>query len=316
MRQIVIGVDVGGTTVKFGCFTTDADMIAKWSIPTRQVDDPTVLLSDISNSITEHLTVAGDSAEQLLGVGFTVPGPVTADGYVERCVNLKGWNDFYPAERLSEMLGGVNTKIINDANAAALGEVWKGSGKAYKDAFFITLGTGVGGAAICDGKILVGHHGLVAEIGHIQVREDEQDKCSCGGKGHLDQIASASGIVKEAKRALAAEDIHSALRSIPNFTSKDVFDCAHSGDEIAQKAVDTATKYLGKAIATACMLLDPEVIIIGGGVSAAGQYLVDKVDHYYREYETLSEHRAAILIAALGGDAGIYGAAKYLLDNL
>ena len=306
-----VGVDLGGTTVKIGILSEDGTISEKWEIPTRKEEGGKYILGDIAASIREHLAAAGLNLQEMVGVGIGVPGPVQSSGYVEVCVNL-GWKDINPAEELSSLLDGVNVKVANDANVAALGEQWMGSGKGHDQLMFFTLGTGVGGGLIIDGKIVAGSKGMGAEVGHITVNPKETDSCNCGNKGCLEQYASATGIVKEMKRTLDAEDGACPLRG-QDFSCKDVLDAAKAGDPLAEKTVHRCMDYLALAMSCVSMIADPEVFVIGGGVSKAGNYLVDMLQKRYNELTPLSSKKSGIFIANLSNDAGMYGAARLVL---
>ena len=306
-----VGVDLGGTTVKIGILSEDGTISEKWEIPTRKEEGGKYILGDIAASIREHLAAAGLNLQEMVGVGIGVPGPVQSSGYVEVCVNL-GWKDINPAEELSSLLDGVNVKVANDANVAALGEQWMGSGKGHDQLMFFTLGTGVGGGLIIDGKIVAGSKGMGAEVGHITVNPKETDSCNCGNKGCLEQYASATGIVKEMRRTLAAEDGACPLRG-QDFSCKDVLDAAKAGDPLAEKTVHRCMDYLALAMSCVSMIADPEVFVIGGGVSKAGNYLVDMLQKRYNELTPLSSKKSGIFIANLSNDAGMYGAARLVL---
>ena len=255
----------------------------------------------------------GFTIEDLAGVGLGVPGPVQPTGYVEVCVNLH-WRDRYPGRELSELLDGVRVEVGNDANVAALGEAWKGGGGGADDAVLFTLGTGVGGGVIVDGKIITGKHGLGGELGHMHVRDEETEFCNCGGRGCLEQIASATGIVREAKRILKKSEADSKMRQLgDHLTARDVCDLGREGDPLADEVMETVSRYLGLAISHVEMTVDPDVFIIGGGVSRAGSYLLEKIRKYYNDYTTLSRNHANVVLAALGNDAGIYGAVRLVM---
>ncbi len=313
MAKKCIGVDVGGTTVKIGILDEEGTLLKKWEIPTRTEECGSRILPDAAESILAVLKEENIPMEDVLGAGLGVPGPVLTNGYVSRCVNL-GWNGMYPGEELSALLGGLPVKCNNDANVAALGEMWQGGGKGYENIVMITLGTGVGGGVIIRQQIWNGVHGMGGEIGHIHVRDDETEACNCGSKGCLEQVSSATGIAREARRLLAATDRPSALRGFgAGVTAKDVLDQAKAGDEVALEVVERVASYLGRALTLLTLTIDPEIFIIGGGVSKAGQFLIDAIRKYYVKYETLSEDRPLIGLAKLGNDAGIYGAARMVL---
>ncbi|MDO5409593.1 MAG: ROK family glucokinase [Lachnospiraceae bacterium] len=306
-----VGVDLGGTTVKMGILGEDGTIFEKWEIRTRKEENGKYILSDIAASAKEHLATAGIADEDFAGVGIGIPGPVQSNGYVEVCVNL-GWKATNPADELSKLMGGVPVKAGNDANVAALGEQWMGSGKGHDNLMFFTLGTGVGGGLIIDGQIVAGSKGMGAEVGHITVNTEETDCCNCGNRGCLEQYASATGIVKQMKRALEADKTDCVLRG-KDFSCKDVLDAAKDGDALAVKTVQKSMDYLALAMASVSYIADPEVFVIGGGVSKAGNYLVDMVQKRYNELTPLSSKKADIFIASLSNDAGMYGAAKLVL---
>lgn len=314
MSKKCIGVDVGGTTVKLGLFDIDGTALDKWEIVTRKEDNGKNIIPDIAASINAKLDEKGIEKSDFVGAGMGVPGPVMENGYVEKCVNL-GWEDVNPAKELSELLNGAPVKLGNDANVAALGEMWQGGGKGYSSLAAITLGTGVGAGIILDEKIVNGSKGMGGEVGHITVNPNESDCCNCGARGCLEQYASATGIVKEARRALAKTDAFSALRSIENFSCKDVLDAAKAGDEIAEAVVDGCMTYLARVMQQVSYICDPQVFVIGGGVSKAGQYILDVITKKYNSMATLKEEKAKVALATLGNDAGIFGSARLILGE-
>ena len=312
MEKKCIGIDVGGTTVKIGIFGIDGSLLEKWEVPTRKEENGKYILSDVAASIQEKLREQNISIEDVEGAGIGVPGPVMPDGYVEVCVNL-GWRDKNPQEELQKLLG-VPVFSGNDANVAALGEMWQGGGKGYKDIVMVTLGTGVGGGVILNEKIISGKHGLGGEIGHIHVRDEEKEYCNCGGQGCLEQVASATGIAREARRVLAARKEESSMRTFGDaITAKDVLDCAKAGDELAGAVMETVSRYLGLVLAQVALTIDPEAFVIGGGVSKAGPFLLEGIQKYYDKYTAISVNKAIITLAKLGNDAGIYGSARLVL---
>ena len=309
-----IGVDVGGTAVKIGLFEAAGELLHKWEVPTRKEESGAHIIEDVAASIIKTLEELNVSLSDIRGVGMGVPGPVMPDGYVEVCVNL-GWRNLYPERELSERLHGIPVKSGNDANVAALGEMWQGGGKGYDDIVMVTLGTGVGGGVIIDQKIVAGKHGLAGEIGHMHIRDEETESCNCGGVGCVEQVASATGIAREARRKMAELDIPSVLRDAGDkVTAKDVLDAAKAGDELAGIVMEVVGHYLGLALAQISMVVDPEVFVIGGGVSKAGLFLVDAIYKHYDKYTPISKNKSRIVLATLGNDAGIYGAARLILD--
>lgn len=312
-KSIVLGIDIGGTTCKCGVFTTVGELLYKDEIPTRKDEGGSLILSDIKAHIPELLNAVKRESSDITGVGIGVPGAVKDDGTVNKCINL-GWGVFNVAQTFEEMTG-YRVKVGNDANMAALGEYWMGSAKEYSSSILVTLGTGVGGGVIVNGKPLCGFNGAAAEIGHLPIVGEETEYCNCGKRGCLEQAASATGIVKTALRMLNESDEPSSLRNIPYISAKVVFDEAKAGDSMALKVVDYVCGYLGKGLACAAVMVDPEVISIGGGVSAAGDFLLTRIEKYYREYVFHASKNTRIIKATLGNDAGMYGAARLVLKD-
>lgn len=313
MGKKCIGVDVGGTSVKIGLFEVTGELLHKWEVPTRKEEGGKYVIGDVAASILKTLEEKNIPLSEVAGAGMGVPGPVMPDGYVEVCVNL-GWRDKYPEKELSQLLSGLPVKSGNDANVAALGEMWQGGGKGYDDIVMVTLGTGVGGGVIVDQKIIAGKHGLGGEIGHIHIRDEETEKCNCGGVGCVEQVASATGIAREARRKMAAVDTPSSLRKFGDKVSaKNVLDAAKEGDALALEVMEVVGHYLGLALAQISMVTDPEVFVIGGGVSRAGQFLIDTIYKHYDQFTPISGNKSGIVLATLGNDAGIYGAARLIL---
>ena len=312
MKKYCFGIDVGGTTVKMGLFTTEGELLDKWEIPTRNEDGGAYILNDVAASVEAKLAEKNIEKEDVAGAGIGVPGPTLDTGYVSICVNL-GWKDKNPANELSELLS-IPVKAGNDANVAALGEMWKGGGEGYLDVVLLTLGTGVGGGIIINGEIAPSHRGVGGELGHITVNPDEEATCNCGNHGCLEQYASATGVVRIAKKLLAASKEESSLRTLETVTAKDVFDAAKAGDHLAVEAVEVLGKYLGLVVANVALTVDPDVFVIGGGVSKAGQVLIDVITKYYHKFaKIIGDNKAKVVLAKLGNDAGIYGAARMVL---
>lgn len=311
MDNLYFGIDIGGTATKIGAFDQQGQLLSKWEIKTDISENGSLILPNIAVEILHYAR----NLSRVIAIGVGVPGPVQRGGYVKRCVNL-GWGDFNPARELASILRGVPVFAGNDANMAAMGEYWKGSGKNADNIVFITLGTGVGGGIILDGKVVFGMSGLGGEIGHVVVNPDETIPCNCGQVGCLDQTASATGIVRSAQHLLQESDQPSILRNLDVITSRDVVDAARRGDELAEKAFDRCMYFLGKSMAMLTNILDPDMYIIGGGVSKAGNYLIDTVRKHYHALSTLSEHKADIKLASLGNDAGIYGSVKLAMDSV
>ena len=311
MKEYGFGVDIGGTTVKMGLFKTTGELLDKWEIPTRKDNGGEQILPDVAAAIDAKLQEKGIDKDTVQGVGVGVPGPVTPEGVVRKCVNL-GWDVFNVEEKLSSLCK-LPVKAGNDANVAALGEMWQGAGKGAKNVVMVTLGTGVGGGVIVDGKIVAGSTGAGGEIGHIPVNDEETDVCGCGKKGCLEQYASATGVVTMTKRKLAASDTPSTLRDIAEVTAKDVFDAAKAGDALALEVIEDFGKILGRTLAMIACVSNPEVIVIGGGVSKAGEMITDVVSKYFVPYTFHACRETQFKIAQLSNDAGIYGCVQMVL---
>lgn len=311
--QYGFGVDVGGTTVKIAFFNRDGLMLDKWEIPTNTQNNGCAILPDIAASIKDYLTRKNISGDQIIGIGIGVPGPVNDQGIVNKCINL-GWGVLNLHKTLSD-LTGFPVKAGNDANVAALGECWKGGGQGAKNMVLATLGTGIGGGIVVGGRLIAGAHGAGGEIGHIVVNRDEPEACGCGNHGCIEQYGSATGVVRLAKRYLSAHDEDSSLRALETITCKDVFDAAKSGDHAALAITDQMYDLMGQFLGSVCAVADPEVVVLGGGVSKAGQILVDGILPYFLKYSFHACHETEITLATLGNDAGAYGAFKLALDE-
>ena len=310
MKKYGFGADVGGTTIKMGLFEMDGTLVEKWEIPTDTTEKGAHILQDIAATVHGKMVENDLTKDMVEGIGIGVPGAVDKDGVVNRAVNL-GWDIVPLAEELGK-LSGMKVKVGNDANVAALGEMWKGGGLGQKNIVMVTLGTGVGGGIIIDGQILTGANGAGGEIGHICVNYEETDQCGCGNRGCLEQYASATGIVRLAKKKLEAGTADTVLNA-ENLTAKDVFDAVKAGDQVAMEIAEEFGRYLGYALANIAALVDPEAIVIGGGVSKAGEILLDYVEKAYKERVFFANKKVRFALAQLGNDAGIFGAAKMVL---
>lgn len=313
MKKYLFGVDLGGTTVKQGIFTTEGKLLYKWEIPTRTEDGGVNILSDIAASCKATAAEKGYDLAEFEGLGIGIPGAVRKDGSCPGCVNL-GWGNKEVKKELEE-LTGLYCAVGNDANVAALGEMWKGAGEGIRDMVMVTLGTGVGGGVIVDGKLVTGAHGYGAEIGHLRVNMHEKtNRCNCGKYGCLEQYCSATGIANEAKKALAASDVASVLRNVENITAKDVFDAAKASDAFAISQVELFGRRLARGLSLIAGVTDPAVFVIGGGVSKAGTIITDVVKRYYSEFVYGEQNNVEFVIAKLGNDAGIFGCAQLILQ--
>ena len=296
MKKYAFGVDIGGTTCKIGFFDTNGTLLDKWEIKTNTENNGESILSDVAKAVDNKLAQEAISKDDVQGIGIGVPGPVDSQGVVHRCVNL-GWGVVNVAEELGN-LTGLTIKVGNDANVAALGEMWQGGAKGSKDVIMVTLGTGVGGGIIVDGKVVAGFNGAGGEIGHITVNNDEIEACNCGQYGCLEQYTSATGIVRLGKE----------------ITAKEVFDAAKAGDAIAIGLVDEVCEILGSTLSNIACVVNPEIIVIGGGVSKAGDILLDNIKKHFVETAFMACRDTKFALAGLGNDAGMYGCVEMLLD--
>ena len=311
MEKVCFGIDIGGTTVKLGIFTEEGKVLSKWEIPTRVENQGAYILSDVADSVNAYIQKNNIQKDNILGIGIGVPGPVLEDGTVIQCVNL-GWS-MVPVTKTMEELTGIITKANNDANVAALGEMWQGGGKGFKNVIMVTLGTGVGGGVIVNGKIITGTRGAAGEIGHMTVNPSEGSACNCGNCGCLEQYASATGIVRETKQFLKITEDASTLRGLEDITAKDIFDHAKQGDRLALECVEMLGEYLGLALGNIASVIDPEVFVIGGGVSKAGDILLNAIEKNYDTNVMYALRNKKFKLAELGNDAGIYGSAKLII---
>ena len=310
MAKVVFGIDVGGTTIKCGLFETKGNLIEKWEIVTRTENGGENILPDIAATVDAKLKLRGIDKKDVAGIGIGVPGPVRG-GKVPVAVNLH-WGETDIVKQLGK-LSGLKVAAGNDANVAALGEQWRGGGEGRSNMIMVTLGTGVGGGIIVDGKIVEGAHGAGGEIGHIHVDDNITEPCNCGNHGCLEQVASATGLVRIAKEELAANPEEESILRSDEVTSKAIFDALKSGDGMAERIVNRCARYLGTAIGGIACVTDPEVIVIGGGVSKAGQILLDAVEKYYKPAAFHACREADFKLAVLGNDAGMYGAVRMIL---
>lgn len=310
-ESVVFGIDVGGTTVKCGLFTDQGKLLEMWELPTRTENQGENILPDVAASVKDKIRQRNLEASKILGLGIGVPGPVNSKGEVPTAVNLH-WGYKNVAGELEESLG-MKVRVGNDANVAALGEMWMGGGKGTSNLILLTLGTGVGGGVIIDGKIIAGAHGAGGEVGHAAVEPAETEHCNCGNQGCLEQMASATGLVRLARKYLEASREDSVLRG-GELSAKSIFDAYKAGDPAAAAIVEQFAGYLGRTMAIFACVTDPEIFVLGGGVSKAGQPLVEAVEKYYRKHAFPSCKDTPIVLAKLGNEAGIYGAARMVLD--
>ncbi len=309
--KYIFGVDLGGTTVKMGLFNESGEVLDKWEIKTVKDNNGAQILPDIAASIKAKVSEKNINKDDVIGVGIGVPGPIDDNGNIFGASNL-GWGTFNVSETLSN-LTGFKVKTGNDANVAALGEMWMGGGKGYKSIVMVTLGTGVGGGVIIDEKIVAGAKGAGGEIGHILVNPHETETCGCGKKGCLEQYGSATGVVRLANRRLAKDDKASSLRG-KDISCKDVWDAVKAGDEVALEIAEEFGLILGNGLGVIACVVNPEAFVIGGGVSKAGEILLDYIVKNFKETTFRGCKETDFKLATLGNDAGIYGAAKLVID--
>ena len=307
-EQVLIGIDLGGTTTKMGLFSQNGELLNKWEIPTDISNNGRQIVPAIANSIEAKLNELHIKKNQVIGVGVGAPGSVHVEtGFIFEAVNL-GWKQFPLKAELEKSLG-FPAAIDNDANCAALGEMWQGAGKGSKELVCVTLGTGVGGGIITNGQIVHGIKGAGGEIGHMTMVPENGLSCNCGKTGCLETVASATGIVRLA-RQLLSDFTGETLLIKADLSAKDVFEAAENGDILAKQVVEKVAFYLGLALSHLGNTLNPEKIVIGGGVSRAGNTLLEPVNQYFRSFTfpTVQES-TSLRLATLGNEAGIYGAA-------
>lgn len=315
MAKYIYGIDIGGTTVKMGLFDEKGDMLEKWEIVTRKENNGENILPDIVKSIKEKNSEKSIETDDILGIGMGVPGPITEDGRVLKCANL-GWGIFSVADEMSKLTGVKKVKVGNDANVAALGEQWRGGGRGFDNIVMVTLGTGVGGGIIMNGKILTGENGAAGEIGHITVNPKETLTCGCGCKGCLEQYSSATGVIRLAKERLEASDKPSELRKFADdeIGGKEVFDAYKAGDELAAEAVDEFAAYLGMGLGNVASVVDTQAFVIGGGLSKNGPIVIELIKKQYEKNVMFALKNTECRLAELGNDAGMYGAVRMVIQ--
>ncbi len=312
MAKFIYGVDIGGTSVKMGFFDQEGQVLEKWEIPTRRENSGEEILPDIARSIQAKNTEKGISIEDILGIGMGVPGPITEDGRVLKCVNL-GWGIFSVAEKVRELTGVEKVKVGNDANVAALGEQWRGGGRGFDSIVMVTLGTGVGGGVVLNGKILTGANGAAGEIGHLPVKAGESRVCGCGKKGCLEQYSSATGLMRKARELVENTDKPSMMRDYEQLTGKEIFAAYEAGDALAGEVVEEFAEFLGLGLAQVAQVLDPQAFVIGGGISKNGPVVTDVIKDRYAKNVMFALQGTEFRLAELGNDAGMYGAVKMVL---
>lgn len=311
--QRILGIDIGGTSIKMGCFTAAGERLDEWAIPTRTAAGGSRILPDIAASIEAYCRQHGLGPSAIAGAGIGVPGPVDAAGIVDGAVNL-GWGRCDPGAAFTAATG-IPAAVGNDANVAALGECWQGAGRGSQSLVMLTLGTGIGGGVVMNGQLVPGCHGAAGEIGHFPVNPAEPERCGCGKYGCLEQYASATGIVRLAEEALTADPHRATRLRAGALSAKTIFEAAKADDALALALVERVCMLLGQAMATIAGVVDPEVFVIGGGMANAGEFLRGRIERAYRQLAFAASRDTPILLARLGNDAGIVGAARLALET-
>lgn len=322
-EKVLFGVDIGGTAIKFGIFDEKGKLHKDWEVPTDCSDKGAHILQQIALSIESVIQKVGMEHSQIAGIGLGVPGPVLESGVVVKAPNL-GWQERNVKEELEE-LSGLRVETANDANAAALGEIWAGGAKGCENLVLITLGTGVGGGIVLGGRLLYGNNGGGGEFGHMCVEPKETEVCGCGRRGCLEQYTSATGVVRIARTCARKADgqkvqetgkIILAGRPIPeeDLTAKDVWDAVGAGDSIACETAEIFGEKLGFALANLAAVLNPEQFLFGGGMSRAGEVMLPYIEKNYEKYVYEPCRKVKFGFAALGNQAGIYGAARLVCE--
>lgn len=303
MRKYNLGIDIGGTSIKIGFFDLFGNILDMWSIRTNRNNSGKYILEELAQFIIKKVNI-----EEIKGIGFGVPGPVSKN-LVYSCVNL-GWGLTDIVSKFSDLLNDseIIIRVANDANLAAAGEIYKGVASGYKNAFMITLGTGIGGGVIIDGSIVDGINGVAGEIGHTHIDHIFELPCNCGKTGCLETVSSATGIVRLAKEYLRIKDTESKLRSYENFSAKKVIDLAKGGDALSIEIIDKAMEYLARVLAKVSYIINPDIFIIGGGISNAGDFIIKQITKHYYALVKPFISKTNFEIATLGNKAGIYGA--------
>lgn len=312
MASYIYGIDIGGTTVKMGLFDGEGTMLDKWEITTHKENDGKQILPDIAASIEEKNREKGIVVDDIVGIGMGVPGPITEEGVVLKCANL-GWGIFSVAEEVARLTGVKKVKVGNDANVAALGEQWKGGGRGFNSIVMVTLGTGVGGGIVLNGRIVTGANGAAGEIGHLTVNIHEKRVCGCGKRGCLEQYSSATAIMRNAREKVEQTDTPSLLRDYPEITGREIFDAYMAGDDMAEDVVNEFAEYLGLGLSHVAQVIDPEAFVIGGGVSKNGPVVTDVIEEKYEKNVMFALKDKEFRLAELGNDAGMYGAVRMVM---
>jgi len=315
-RRYAVGVDFGGTYIKMGLVDEEGRLWVRRKLPTAGRSQPEDWIAAVRNAFDEMIKESGVRAVEIAGIGIGVPGLVDFErGFVYELVNVPGWKDVPLAEIMQSQVGKT-VRVDNDVNAMAVGECMFGAGREYRNAVFATLGTGVGGALLIEGKLYRGAYSMAGEIGHISI--DKDGRRSPQGRGGLEQYVGNRRIVERALRELR-RGRRSKIRTLvggrlDRITPREIAAAAQAGDRLALEIFDFMADCLATAFASLTYILQPEVFIVGGGVAHSGKVLFDPLNRHLRE--RLSQpfaSRVQIVRARLGNDAGTVGAAALVL---
>lgn len=317
MKPYAFGVDAGGPAIQIGLFQTTGHLVEKWTIPTRIEDHGSNILPDIVASIREKVEQRSLSWDCIEGVGMGVPGPVTEDGTVLRCVNL-GWDVFNIPQKVQELEPRIEKlRVANDVNAATLSEMWQGGAQWNGSAVMVTLGPGIGSGIVVNNRIFEGCSGAAGEIGHMCVNPQETRRCTCGNYGCLEQYCSTSGLIQSAKALLEQHPGDpSLLGQAEELTPAVIFQAARQRDLLALAVLDQFGQLMGQALAAVACIINPQVIVIGGELSSGGEVLLKPIEDYFRKYAFHVFRNTEFVLAELGDEAGMYGSARMLFDEV
>lgn len=322
MSKFIIAIDLGGTSAKMGVLNDNAEIIDRWSVETDISQEGTLIVPNIIQSIHGFLNRENISIDDIKGIGLGTPGTINhEEGTVVSAYNLN-WRTVQHVRDQFQEAFPVPFFMDNDANVAALGEQWQGAGEQADNVVMVTLGTGVGGGVVIDGQLVHGINQAAGEIGHMTIEFHDPIDCTCGKKGCLETVASATGAVNLATKHINDFSGQSELKSMvergDEVSAYSIFQKAEEEqDEYALYIVDLYVDYLGRALSHIANTLNPANIIIGGGVSGSGEFLRSRVEKYFKEY-SFSQIRetSKVVIAKLGNDAGMFGAAQIVNNGL
>ncbi|MEG2368814.1 MAG: ROK family protein [Raoultibacter sp.] len=315
MGGALLGIDMGGTTTKLGLFSCEGNLCAKSDFVTRSTSDPRCFPA-LAQALDALLESCGGACRDIVALGIAVPAVVDAAGLLGLCTNIDLDLESYTSF-LASSFPGASFAVLNDASAAAKGEAWRGAAVGVDDFILVTLGTGIGAGIVVGGTSLGGAHGAAGEIGHLRVCFTETEVCGCGQRGCLEQYASATGVVRMARRLLRdTSKAPSSLACVDDLTAKEVFDHARAGDALAEAVVGDFAEALGFGLAQISCVFDPSLIVIGGGMSASASFYLPALTAAYRRHALSVCAQTPLVAAHLGNDCGIYGAALHALKAL